>query len=79
MELEAIAGHVHLLLEGYPQFGLHRMVKAIKGSPSRALRENFPWLRSRLLSLWTDSYFVATLGGGRLSVIKRYVETQKAR
>ena len=55
---------------------MHKLVKAIRGRSSRLLREEFPWLRSRLPSLWTNSYFVATVGV-RLSVIRRYVETQK--
>ena len=68
-----------LLVEVDPQFGIHRLVKAIKGRSSRVLPEEFPWLKSRLPSLWTNSYFVATAGGAPLSVIKRYLETQKDR
>jgi putative transposase len=79
IELETMADHVHLLVEVDPQFGVHKLVKAIKGRSSRVLREEFPWLRSRLPSLWTNSYFVATVGGAPLSVVKRYVETQKDR
>ncbi|WP_163761814.1 IS200/IS605 family transposase [Mycobacterium paragordonae] len=79
IELETMPDHVHLLVEVDPQFGVHKLVKAIKGRSSRVLREEFPWLKSRLPSLWTNSYFVATVGGAPLSVIKRYVETQKDR
>lgn len=79
VELQTMPDHVHLLVEVDPQFGVHRLVKAIKGRSSRVLREEFSWLRSRLPSLWTNSYFVATVGGAPLSVIKRYVETQKDR
>ncbi len=79
IELETTPDHVHLLVEVDPQFGVHKLVKAIKGRSSRLLREEFSWLKSRLPSLWTNSYFVATVGGARLSVIKRYVETQKGR
>ena len=79
VELETMPDHVHLLVEVDPQFGIHKLVKAIKGRSSRVLREEFPWLRSKLPSLWTNSYFVATVGGAPLSVIKRYVETQKSR
>ena len=78
VELETMPDHVHLLVEVDPQFCVHRLVKAIKGRSSRVLREEFPWLRSKLPSLWTNSYFVATVGGAPLSVIKRYVEMQKA-
>jgi putative transposase len=79
VELETMPDHVHLLVEVDPQFGVHRLVKAIKGRSSRLLRAEFPWLKSKLPSLWTNSYFVATVGGAPLSVIKRYVETQKDR
>jgi putative transposase len=79
IELETMPDHVHLLVEVDPQFGIHKLVKAIKGRSSRVLRDEFPWLRSRLPSLWTNSYFVATVGGAPRSVIKRYVETQKDR
>ncbi|BCI84734.1 IS200/IS605 family transposase (plasmid) [Mycolicibacterium sp. TY66] len=79
IEMETMPDHVHLLVEVDPQFGVHRLVKAIKGRSSRVLREEFPWLKSKLPSLWTNSYFVATVGGAPLSVIKRYVETQKER
>lgn len=79
IELETMPDHVHLLVEVDPQFGVHRLVKAIKGRSSRVLREEFPWLKSKLPSLWTNSYFVATVGGAPLSVIKRYVQTQKER
>jgi putative transposase len=30
-----------------------------------------------LPSLWTNSYFVATVGGAPLEVIKQYIEQQK--
>jgi putative transposase len=79
VELETMPDHVHLLVEVDPQFGVHRLVKAIKGRTSRVLRQEFPWLTSRLPTLWTNSYFVATVGGAPLSVVKRYVEQQKAR
>ena len=79
IEMETMPDQVHLLVEVDPQYGVHKLVKAIKGRSSRLLREEFPWLKSRLPSLWTNSYFVATVGGAPLSVIKRYVETQKDR
>ena len=78
VEVETMPDHVHLLVEVDPQFGIHRMVKAIKGRTSRLLRQELPTLRSRLPTLWTNSYFVATVGGAPLSVVKRYVESQKS-
>jgi putative transposase len=79
VELETMPDHVHLLVEVDPQYGVHKLVKAIKGRSSRLLRQEFGWLRSRLPTLWTNSYFVATVGGAPLSVIERYVEAQRDR
>lgn len=77
IEMEVMPDHVHLLMEVDPQFGIHRAVKQIKGYSSRILREEFPWLKSRLPSLWTNSYFVSTVGGAPLAEIKKYIENQK--
>lgn len=77
IEMEIMPDHVHLLLEVDPQFGIHRAVKNIKGKTSRILRAEFISLRTRLPSLWTNSYFVATVGGAPLEVIKQYIESQK--
>lgn len=76
-ELEVMPDHVHLLVTCDPQYGIHRLVKQIKGRSSRLLREEFPHVKSRLPSLWTNSYFVATVGGATLAVVKRYIEAQK--
>jgi putative transposase len=77
IELEVMPDHVHLLIEVDPQFGVHRLVKLLKGRSSRLLRQEVPWLRRRLPSLWTNSYFVSTVGGAPLAVVKQYIENQK--
>jgi putative transposase len=77
LELEFMSDHVHFLVEVDPQFGIHRLVKLLKGRSSRILRQEFPWLKSRLPTLWTNSYFVSTVGGAPLAVIKQYIENQK--
>lgn len=76
-ELEVLLDHVHLLVSVDPQFGIHRLMKLIKGRSSRFLRQEFPALKRKLPSLWTNSYFVATTGGAPLSLIKHYIEQQK--
>ena len=77
IEMEVMPDHVHLLMEVDPQFGIHKAVKRIKGYSSKVLRSEFPWLRSRLPTLWSNSYFVSTVGGASLSAIKQYIENQK--
>ena len=77
IEMEIMPDHVHLLMEVDPQYGIHKAVKRIKGYSSRVLRQEFSWLKSRIPTLWTNSYFVSTVGGAPLSVIKQYIEDQK--
>ena len=75
--LELMSDHVHVLVEVDPQFGIHRLVKNRKGVSSPRLRQEFKTLKSRLPTLWTNRYFVSTVGGAPLAVIKQYVENQK--
>lgn len=76
LALEIMPDYVHLLIEVDPQLGIHRLVKLLKGRSSRLLRQEFKHLKSKLPCLWTNSYFVSTVGGAPLDVIKRYVENQ---
>ena len=77
IEMEVMPDHVHLLFEVDPQYGIHRAVRLIKGRSSRLLRDEYPWLKSRLPTLWTNSYFVSTVGGAPLKTVRQYIENQK--
>ena len=77
IEMEVMPEHVHILIEVDPQFGIAKLVRVLKGRSSRLLRQEFPWLKKRLPTLWTNSYFVSTVGGAPLAAIKEYIENQK--
>ena len=77
IELEIMPDHVHLLIEVDPQFGINRAVRSIKGYTSHNLRKEFKELTTKLPTLWTNSYFVSTVGGAPLSIIKQYIENQQ--
>lgn len=77
IEMEIMVDHVHLLLGCDPQFGINKVIKKIKGKSSHLLRLEFPWLKKRIPSLWTNSYFVATVGVVSLEIIKQYILDQK--
>ena len=77
IEMEIMPDHLHLLIEVDPQFGIHKAIKLIKGKTSRILRQEFPYLTTKLPTLWTNSYFVSTVGGAPLEKIKEYVANQK--
>lgn len=77
LDLEIMDDHVHLLVSVDPQFGIHKLIKRIKGVSSRILREEFPWLKSKIPALWTNSYFVSTVGGATSEAVEKYIEEQK--
>jgi putative transposase len=76
LELEVMPDHVHMLCEIDPQFGVYKFVKRVKGRSSRLLRQEFPYLKSKLPTLWTHSYFVTTVGGAPIAILKQYIENQ---
>ena len=75
--MEVMPDHVHLFVEIDPRVPLHQFIKSLKGRSSRILREEFPWLKSRIPSLWTRSYFCCTIGHISEDTIRRYIEEQK--
>ena len=77
IEMEIMPDHLHLLIEVDPQFGIHKAIKLIKGRTSRILRQEFPYLTTKLPTLWTNSYFVSTVGKAPLEKIKKYIANQK--
>ena len=68
--LEIMPDQLHLLIEVGPQFGIPRLVKHIKGVSSHTLRQEFRGRQFRLPTLWTNSYFLSTVGGAPLAVMK---------
>jgi putative transposase len=77
LEMEIMPDHVHLVLDTKPTDAIGTIIGRLKGYTSKHLREEFPELRRRLPTLWTNSYFASTVGGVTLSVLKKYIENQK--
>ena len=76
LEMEIMPDHVHMLLEVDPQFGIHKAVNR-----SKAIRPEFKTgislSQNENATLWTNSYFVSTVGGAPLETVKQYIENQK--
>lgn len=77
LEIEIMPDHVHILMEVDPQFGIHKAVKSLKSYTSKVLRKEFPFLKTKIPTLWTNSYLVSTEGDAPLEAIKQYIENQK--
>jgi len=76
LALEVMPDHVHLFVRVWPSTSAAEVVKAVKGITSHELRANYPHLL-KLPSLWTRSYFAATVGNVSQETIRRYIEAQK--
>jgi len=74
--LEVMPDHVHLFVRVWPVTAAAEVVKEVKGLTSHELRETYPILK-RLPSLWTRSYFAASVGNVSQEMIRRYIEAQK--
>ena len=77
--LEIMPDHVHMFIEFDPRLMLHKVVKQFKGKSSHILREEFPFLKSSMPSLWTRSYFSCSVGHISEDSIKKYIESQQKR
>lgn len=77
LDMEILLDHVHLLIDVNPKKGVYTIVNMIKGYTSKILREEFPELKKRLPTLWTESKFISSVGAVTLETVKKYIEEQK--
>ena len=71
--------HVHLFVEGDPTICVAEIVNGLKGFTSHELREEFPFLKSRLPTLWSRSYCARSVGSVSEGVVRKYIEGQKGK
>jgi putative transposase len=74
--LEVMPDHVHLFVKHDPKSSASYVANQFKGFTSRVLREEFPHLKSRLPTLWSSSYFAASVGAVSADTVQRYIDTQ---
>lgn len=77
-EFNGETDHVHLLVRYPPQVSLSRLINSLKGVSSRRLKVLHPELRKHYwgATLWSRSYFAASVGGAPLDVLRQYIEQQ---
>lgn len=74
--LEVMPDHVHLFVKHDPKSSVSYVANQFKGFTSRVLRGEFPHLRSKLPTLWSSSYFAASVGAVSADTVRRYIDTQ---
>jgi putative transposase len=71
-----VEDHVHIFLTAPPRLSPARVVQILKSISARELFRWFPQLRQELWGgrLWSDGYFVRTVGDAVTSdIIRRYI------
>ena len=74
--VEVMPDHVHVFVKHEPKASASYVANQFKGYTSRVLREEFPHLRSRMPTLWSSSFFVASVGAVSADMVQRYIDTQ---
>lgn len=77
--LETMPDHVHVFVYAHPTDAPNYIAAQFKGVTSNLLRKEFIALRSRVPTLWTRSYFVASVGEVSADSIAVYIESQRTR
>jgi putative transposase len=78
-EFNGEADHVHLLVRYPPKIALSNLVNSLKGVSARRLRQERSDIADKYWKggLWSASYFVGSVGGAPLAVLKKYIENQR--
>lgn len=79
LELVVRPDHVHMFVSFPPTIAPYQIMHQVKGETSHALREQFPWLKTRIPSLWTRSYYCGTAGTVSSETVRKYIEAQEGR
>lgn len=79
-EFNGESDHIHLLVNYPPKISLSGLVNSLKGVSARRLRQERPDIAQKYWrgGLWSASYFVGSVGGAPIEVLKRYIEDQRA-
>jgi putative transposase len=78
-KMEVMPDHVHIFIKATPNDSPVFIISQLKGFTSFTLRNEYPWLKSRIPTLWTRSYYVETVGHISETTIKKYIEDQKTK
>ena len=77
LEFNGETDHIHCLMEYPPKLSISQMVNALKGVSSRRYGQaGYPKPYGKD-ALWSPSYFVSSVGGAPLEVLKKYIQAQE--
>jgi putative transposase len=77
LEFNGEADHIHVLIEFPPKLSVSQMVNALKGVSSRRYGQAGYLKPYGKDALWSPSYFVSSIGGAPLEILKKYIQNQE--
>ena len=79
IELEIPEDHIHMVIRTLPKVSPSEVIRVIKSISAREFFKKFPDIKKKYFwggKLWTQSYFVETIGNANEEVIREYVRNQ---
>ena len=79
LEIGVDKDHVHFLVQSVPMYSPKKIIQTVKSLTAREIFKLLPKLKKELWGgeLWTDGYFVSTVGKhGDEEIIRNYVKGQ---
>ncbi len=79
VELEIPEDHLHMVVRGVPKMAPSQMMQIVKSISARGFSRHYPEIKKHYFwggKLWTQSYFVETIGNANEEVIRAYVQEQ---
>ena len=79
VELEIPADHIHMVVRSEPKMTPSDIMQVIKSISAREFFRRYPDIKRAYFwggKLWTQSYFVETIGNANEEVIRKYVQDQ---
>ena len=79
VELEVPEDHIHMVVRSEPKMSPSRVMQIVKSISAREFFRCYPEIRKRYFwggKLWTQSYFVETIGNANEETIRKYVQNQ---
>ena len=77
VELNGESDHLHVVIRYPPKMSISKIVNHLKGVSSRRYRKAGHEMPAKR-SLWSPSYFSASVGGAPTAVLRQYVQQQSA-
>lgn len=79
VELEIPEDHIHMVVRSEPKQSPSKIMQVIKSISAKEFFRMFPSIQKKLFwggKLWTQSYFVESIGNADEETIRKYVQNQ---